>query len=103
MAGTRRGVASWVDYPNLIATDVARGYPYIVVLDDSRRGILEVCDGRLVVDGMDLAQVPLPDAPRRPDWWDIDLANSLNTFAHAMNRGLEWYDVVDQTELVVRR
>jgi hypothetical protein len=103
IAGARAGAKSWVDFPNLVQADVARGYPYSLVGEAGHHRPVESQDGVLVVGAQRLDQTAIPDIPHEPDWWLIHFLHSNDRISHARNRGIDWRDVVEPDELTVRR
>jgi hypothetical protein len=102
IAGERRGVRSWVDYPDLVLRDVQRGYKYWLLVEGARHRVTLDHDS-LLAAGAELSMFPIPNPPKRPDWWQIGLAASMDVFAHSQRRGISWYDVVAKRELCIER
>ena len=102
IGGEHRGVGPWVDYPELVLRDVQRGLDHWLV-DGAERYKVRADHGLLFAGDTELSALSIPDAPDRPDWWQILLSHSSDIFRHCRNRGLDWRDVVTPDELLVQR
>ena len=102
IAGSCKNVGPWVDYRGLMLCDVRRGYKYWLLVEGVRHRVTSQ-GNMLLAEGTELSKFPIPNAPERPDWWQIGYTASMDTFEHCRRRDLYWYDVVSQNDLRVER